>query len=255
MTRRSTFATRLLLITLLLPTSVSAQWVVYDPTNWAEAVATLQQLVQQYQLLVQQARQLPVNLAARYRVPTLLWPSHHTDADYAQPLLEALNNGDPTGAQYAQTVDPLRPLQAVLAQIPPSLQGRLGTVYATIELADRVARTAVHQAGALRTQGAQVIRTIQALEDDAVSGDPRFHSQVALLNKINGTGVLGLRIAEQTSQSVLHVVEQLLVANKRQRDAETKQMNAQLYHWQWGPRYGQDLFHLTAQGLDGWRQP
>ena len=113
----------------------------------------------------------------------------------------------------------------------------------------------MHQAGALRTQGVNVLRTIQALEDDAVSGDPGFHSQVALLNKINGTNVLGLRIAEQTSQSVLHVVEQLLVANKRQRDAETKQMNAHLYRWQWGPTYGQDLFRLTAQGLDRWRQP
>jgi hypothetical protein len=206
-------------------------------------------------LLVQQARQLPVNLAARYRVPTLLWPSHNTVAAYAQPLLQALNHGDPTGAQYAQTVDPLNPVQAVLAQIPASLQARFGTGYATIELADRVARTAVHQAGAVRTQGVNVLRTIQFLEDDAVSGDPRFHSQVALLNKINGTGVLGLRIAEQTNQSVLTVVEQLLVANKRQRDAETKQMNAHLYQWQWGPAYGQDLFRLTAQGLDGWRQP
>ena len=32
-------------------------------------------------------------------------------------------------------------------------------------------------------------------------------------------------------------------------------MNAQLHQWQWGPAYGQDLFRLTAQGLDGWRQP
>jgi hypothetical protein len=245
----------MLLVALAWPTRASAQWVVYDPSNYAEAVATLAQLVQEYQLLLQQARQLPVNLAARYRVPTLLWPSHDTISTYAQPLLEALNRGDLTGAKYAQTVDPLVPVQAVLAQIPASLQTRLGTSYATIELADRVARTAVHQAGALRTQGVNVLRTIQALEDDAVSGDPRFHSQVALLNKINGTNVLGLRIAEQTSQSLLHVVEQLLLTNKRQRDAETKQMNAQLYHWQWGAAYGQDLFRVTAQGLDGWRQP
>ena len=124
-------------------------------------------------------------------------------ADYAQPLLQALNHGDLTGNQYAQTVDPLNPVQAVLAQIPASLHARLATGYATIELADRIARTAVHQAGALRTQGVNVLRTIQAMEDDAVSADARFHSQVALLNKINGTNVLGLRIAEQTSQSVL----------------------------------------------------
>jgi hypothetical protein len=255
MTRRSLVASLLLVISAVVPRSASAQWVVYDPTNYAEAVATLQQLVQQYQLLVQQARQLPVNLAARYRVPTLPWSSHNTIATYAQPLLQALNQGDPTGGLYAQMVDPLTPVQAILAQMPASLHARLGTTYATIELADRLARTAVNQSGAIRTHAGNVQRTIQALEDDAVSADPRFHSQVALLNKINGTHVLGLRIAEQTSQSVVTVVEQLLIANKRQRDAETKHMNAQLHQWQWGAAYGQDLFRLTAQGLDSWRQP
>jgi hypothetical protein len=255
MKRSSLVASLFLVIATLVPRSAAAQWTVFDPTNYAEAVATLQQLVQQYQLLVQQARQLPVNLAARYRVPTLPWSSHNTVAAYAQPLLQALNQGDPTGGLYTQMVDPLAAVQAVLAQIPPSLQARLGTTYATIEVADRLARTAINQAGVIRTHAGNVQRTIQALEDDAVSVDPRFHSQVALLNKINGTNVLGLRIAEQTSQSIVTVVEQLLVANKRQRDAETKHMNAQLYQWQWGAAYGQDLFRLTAQGLNSWRQP
>jgi hypothetical protein len=241
--------------TLLLPRSVFAQWVVYDPTNYAQAITEFQQLVQQYQLLLQQTRQLPVNLAARYRVPTLPWPSHVTVADYAQPLLMALNQGDPTGTHYAQTVAPLDPVQVVLSHIPAAFRARVGTDYATIELADRVARTAVHQAGALRTYGATVQQTIQAMEDDAVSGDARFHTETALLNKINGANVLGLRIAEQTSHSLLHVVEQLLVTNKRQRDTEAKQMDAQLYQWQYGLAYGQDLFRQTAQGLDSWRQP
>ena len=61
---------------------------------------------------------------------------------------------------------------------------------------------------------------------------------------------LGEGIARAT-----HVVEQLLVTNKRQRDTEAKQMDAQLYQWQYGPAYGQDLFRQTAQGLDTWRQP
>jgi hypothetical protein len=243
------------IVSLVVPTSVSAQWVVHDPTSYAQAVTTFRQIVQQYQLLLQQTRPLPVDLAARYRVPTLPWPSHSTVADYAEPLLRALNEGDPMGAQYAQTVAPLDPVQPVLALIPAALRARMGTGYATIELADRLARTAVHQAGALRTHGATVLRTIQTMEDDAVSLDARFHTEIALLNKINGAHVLGLRIAEQTNQSLLHVVEQLLVTNKRQRDAEAKQMDAQLYQWAHGLPYGQDLFRGTAHGLDTWRQP
>jgi hypothetical protein len=243
------------LVILVIPTSVSAQWVVHDPTSYAQAVTTFRQIVQQYQLLLQQTRPLPVDLGARYRVPMLPWPSHSTVAEYAQPLLRALNQGDPMGAQYAQTVAPLDTVQPILAHIPAALRARMGTGYATIELADRVARTAVHQAGTLRTHGVTVLRTIQTMEDDAVSGDARFNTEIALLNKINGANVLGLRIAEQTSQSLLHVVEQLLVTNKRQRDTEAKQMDAQLYQWEYGLAYGQDLFHRTAQGLDRWRQP
>lgn len=242
--------------TLALPASASAQWIVHDPTHYLQTVTTYRQIVEQYLLLLEQTRRLPVDLVARYRVPTLPWPLHAAAAaTFAQPILDALNRGDATGAQYAQTVAPLDPLDVALARIPAALQPRVGTGYATIELADQVARTAVHQAGALRTQGETVMRTIASMEEDALSGDDRYHTQAALLNKINTSSVLGLRIAEHTSQSVLHVVEQLLVSNKRQRDAEAKLMNAQLHQWRYGQGYGDGLVQHTAQTLDSWRQP
>ena len=255
MTLRHYSASLLVLGALALPRSVSAQWIVHDPANLAQAISTYGELVQQYQLLLQQTRRLPLDLARRYRVPTVPWPSHDTITDYAHPLLEALNHGDPAGAGYAQTVVPLEPIRAVLAHIPVDFRARVGTSVATIELADRLARTAVDQAGALRTHGATVLQTIQSMEDDAVSADDRFHTEAALLNKINGASVLALRIAEETSQSLQQVVEQLLVGNKRQRDAEASLMNAQLYRWQFGQTYAQDLVRDTAEDLDRWRQP
>ena len=238
-----------------MPTTGRPQWIVHDPANLAQAITTFQQLVQQYALAQQQAQRLPVNLPARYRVPALPWLSHGVVADYAGPLLDALNRGDGTGAQYLQTVAALDPIRAVLARIPADFRTRVGTAYATIELADRVARTAVHQAGTVRTNGPSILQTIQALEDDAVSGDDRFHTQAALLNKINGASVLGLRVAAETQQSLLGVVEQLLVSNKRQRDTEAKLMDAQLHQWRFGRDYGADLVSRTADALDGWRQP
>jgi hypothetical protein len=255
MRRRALCFVTLLALVGLCPRPASAQWIVHDPANLAEAVATFQQLVQHYALVLQQTRRLPLNLAARYRVPALPWLTHGAVADYAGPLLDALNRGDAAGAKYLQTVAGLDPIRHVMAHVPADLQGRLGTAYATIELADRVARTAVHQAGVVRTNGPFVLQTIQALEDDAVSGDDRFHTQAALLNKINGASVLGLRIAAETHQSLLGVVEQLVVSNKRQRDSEAKLMDAQLYQWQYGRPYGDDLVSRTAAALDGWRQP
>ena len=42
-----------------------------------------------------------------------------------------------------------------------------------------------------------------------------FNSQAALLNKINAATVLDLRINETTNQFLMHMLEQLLVQNKR----------------------------------------
>lgn len=242
-------------LALGLPRGASAQWVVHDPTNYGQLVATLHQLVREYNLLDQQTRRLPLDLAARYRVPTVPWATHEAIAEYAGAILEALNRGVRGGDPYGDTLARLDAIKAVLPFVPDVFRERLGTGYATIELADQLARSAVAHTGGVRANGARVQRTIQALEDDAVSADARFHTQTALLNKINGASVLGLRIAEQTTQSLSGVVEQLVVVNKRQRDAEAKAMNAQLYQWRFGRDYGAELFDETARNLDGWRQP
>ena len=42
----------------LMASPLRAQWVVFDPSNYAEAVLHYEQLVQQYQLLLQQAKRL-----------------------------------------------------------------------------------------------------------------------------------------------------------------------------------------------------
>ena len=86
MTTRQRSLSLMLLGTLALPTAVSAQWVVSRPRHLAQAITTYGALVQQYQLLLQQTRRLPVDLARATGCP-VPWPSR-TVADYAHPLLE-----------------------------------------------------------------------------------------------------------------------------------------------------------------------
>jgi hypothetical protein len=167
----------------------------------------------------------------------------------------ALNNGDPSGAGYFRTVDPLATLDDVVDRVPAALRRRLVSAYASIELGDSTGIMAVNQAGELRANGGTMLRTIQAMEDDAVAASDDYHSQVALLDKINGAAVLGLRIGEGTRQFMLATLEQLLVQNKRARDAEAAAMNARLYQWRYGRQVGDDLFRNTARNLDQWRQP
>jgi hypothetical protein len=241
----------------LAANAVTAQFVVYDPTNYAQAIVRYAQLVQQYRFWVEQARRLPVDMATRYRVPAVRWHTHDPGGvyQYARAILAALNAGDSTGTGYNRSVERLEALDDVLSQLPSGLQRRLATRYGTIQLADSVNTTSINQLGRLRDNGTLMMTAIANMESDAAAGSDQFHTHTALLNKINGAGVLGLRINETASQLQLHILEQLLVQNKRSRDAETQAMDAHLFQWRYGAAYGRDLFSRTASNLDRWRQP
>lgn len=245
------------IILALLSNAVSAQFAVYDPANYAQALARYAQMVQQYRHFVAQARRLPDLLAARYRVPTPRWRTHDVGDTYAyaRALLTALNRGDSSGSGYATSIDPLTTLADVLPLLPPDLQRRLTNTYGTIQLADSVARYAIDQTGRIRDNGGAVLTAVLNMENDATSVSDDLHTQIAVLNKINGANVLGLRVGEMGNQLQMHVLEQLLVQNKRTRDAEAQAMNARLFQWRYGSEYGRAVFARTASSLDGWLQP
>jgi hypothetical protein len=231
-----------------------AQFVVYDPTNYFEAVAEYEQLIQQYEFLLQQARRVPVDLATRYHAYSLGWTYYDVAGLlYAQSLLTALNAGDPTGAAYQGVVDPLDVPTDVVGRMPADMQSRLATKYSTIELGDRVARLAVDQTGSARADGPLTLQAINNVEHDAVNPDDDFHTQTALLEKMDSALAIELRLSEQTNQFQLSALEQSIVDNKRKRDAEATLMNATIRQWRYGQAYGADLFRNTAANIDNWR--
>ena len=275
MKRRLFRVTAILLTVIVLssPMPVRAQsydYLVYDESNWQQAVRQVEQLYQLWEQAVlqveqlqelfkffqQQARRLPVNMASRYRGQSADWTFHDPEAGlyYADPMIDALNGGDPTGAAYRRSVDPLdRPTDAV-ARMPASLQRRLTNAYAAIEMADSVSEVAVDQLGSIREAGPRNLRVAQDMETDAVSTSDAYNTQTALLNKINTNAALNLRFQDHMTKSLVSTVEQLLVSNQRQRDAEAILINATIYQWRHGQAYGQNLFRNTAAALDGWRQ-
>lgn len=262
MKRMSRILAVVLLIVTLTPSPAHAQFwpfgpmIVYDPSNYAQAVAQVTNLIRTYQWMVSQAQRLPSALLAKYVTPAVQWRLHNLQSAYpwARPLLTALTNGDLTGQQYLRVVDVLQPVSPMINQLPPALRRRALDAYSTIELADSVAQMSINQVGAIRTNGANVLNAIQAVESDTVDPTSSFQSQTQILNKINGTSVLGLRIAERATQFQMHVLEQLIVENKRKRDTEAILMNAAINQWQYGLQYGQSLYSATAANLDNWRQ-
>jgi len=254
MTRVTTMLTAVTVGVAIFVTTAYAQWVVYDPTNYAEAVAEFEQLVQQYQFLLAQARRLPIDMAARYRGYSTDWTQHDAGGlIYAQPLVSALNQGDAVGAGYRAVTDPLDAPGDIAARMSPDLQRRLANTYATLELADSTNRLAIDQTGLGRVQGPLMLQAIQHIADDSATGADDFQSETALLEKMGAAAAIQLRESQQTNQFLLSTLEQQLVESKRTRDAEARLMNATIYQWRYGQPYGADLFRNTATALDTWR--
>lgn len=235
--------------------TVRAQFVVYDPSNYFEAVAEYAQLVRQYELLLQQASQLPVSLFERYHTLSLPWTMHDVAgaSTYVQALLTALNQGDSTGAAYRLMVGTLDDPADVVATMPLSMRQRLATAYAAVGLADSVNQLAVDQAGTARADEPTTLQVLDNVEADATNPEGDFQGQVALLEKINAALAIDLRLNQQTNQFQLSTLEQALIDTTRKRDTEAALVNATIYQWRYGQAYGASLFRQTAADLDGWR--
>jgi hypothetical protein len=120
-------------------------------------------------------------------------------------------------------------------------------------MADSVSALAVDQMGNMRVDGPHNEQVAKDMEKDAVSTNDDFHTQTALLNKINVAAVLGLRMQDHISKALMSTLEQMIVANQRQRDAEAMVLNATIYQWRYGQAYGEDIFRNTAANIDGFR--
>ena len=233
---------------------VRAQWVVFDPRNYLEAIAEVQALIKQYTLLTEEAKRLPVNMAGRYHVYTPGWAPHDLGAvSYAGQLLHALNDGDASGAGYRSMAAALDDFPGVVGRMPEALRGPLATDYANVELADAVATSGIDQVGVMRETNNLDLQVIQQMEADAFSGADTYQTQKAILNKINAANVVALKLAVQNHEFLGDTLEQLIVQNKRQRDAEARLMNATVAQWRYGQAYGADFYSHTAADVDGWQ--
>ena len=108
--------------------------VVFDPTNYAEAIRQLWQMEQeyaqlvasyqmirnQYNQLVWMGQQVPVNMAARYRALATPWQNSAASNTYGTTggWITGINTGQGVAAGYSQATEPLHTYAAALANIP-----------------------------------------------------------------------------------------------------------------------------------------
>jgi hypothetical protein len=245
--------------------------IVFDPTSYGELVNQLVQMEQQYVQLVQtyqtiqnqynqmlfMARQVPVNMIARYRALATPWVNSSATNIYGTTgaWTSGINTGTGVPGGYSAATVALGTYGAGIGNIPADQLDRLKTGYATVELTDGANLSGMATLGSLRANAPAAEIAIQNLENDSLSSDPNMNTEVAVLNKISVANVIGLRNGQDTNKLLGALAEEQIIAAKRRRDAEAQAFNEHIAF----VNQGQAILASQASGASSamlaWRMP
>ena len=217
--------------------------IVFDPTNYKNAVLRylqlqqqLQQLqqtyslyMQQYQFLQGQARQLQ-GMVGRYRAQFSQWQNLTASNTLGNTSwwVSGINSGDYGTAKqgYGQINMTLGNPAGV------NTYDSLKRAYGLEELSDGSTVNGMATIGKLRQNAQQLEVHIKQLEDDSLSSAPDLNTQIAVLNKINAANVLLVRTMQDTNKLLAALLEQQLVTSERNRTSSVGSINTELYRQQ-----------------------
>src|SRR5277367_6401140 len=220
--------------------------IVYDPTNYHNALLRycqlqqhLIQLQQSYakitshlNLALQMARFVQ-NMPARYRALFSQWRNVTSLNTFGNTgsWISGINSGllPNINTGYQKSTTQLLPYSADhLSGMDASQLERVQSQYATIQLVDGANVNAMATIGSIRG-GAQNVQTqIGNLEQDSFSGDSGLNSEVSVLNKINAAGVLTLRTLQDSNKILASLLEMQTITAKQQRESMTNSINADI---------------------------
>ena len=241
MTRRLLMGVALAL-SIAAPVSAQLFGVVFDPTNYANAllryaqlqqqyaqlVTTYQQIRTQYLLLQQQTQLLPVNMTARYRSLASPWLPFTAPAAYGTTTSWILtaNTGPGAAAAYARATQPLLSYAGAIARLSIDEAARVRTRYDRLQLADGSVTHGLEALGFLRGHQESLETTVRNLEDDTYANDAGRNTQIAVLNKINATAVTSARLAKDANNVLVSLLEHQLLDATERREAAAQGINA-----------------------------
>jgi hypothetical protein len=244
----------------LLAPAAHAQWTVFDPANYANAlnefremeqayttaVQTRNQIVAAYNLAYQMTR-IPQNLEARYKADWAQWSSLATPANTygnTSALVNALNLGGLANASqgYSKAFVQVQSYPAGgYASLDANTQATVANQYATSELAQTSTTTTLATLGTIRRDAQTFAAKLANLESDTFSTDASLQTESALLAKINSATLLQIHSQQDTNQILAASVQQQLIAQKQQIDAQNRAINQSIYFQQNFPQTMQTL--------------
>ncbi len=246
------------LLSTLVP-SAHAQWTVFDPANYANALNEFHQLQQAYTTALQtrnqiiaaynlayQMSQMPQNLAARYKSDFTQWTNLSAPNTYGNTSawVNALNIGSSSSASqaYAKAIVQVQPYPAgSYSSLDANTQATVANQYATSELAQGTTTSTLATLGTIRSNSEVFSQKLANLESDTYSTDPNQQTQNALLGKINSATLLQIHSQQDTNQILAASVQQQLIAQKQQIDAQNRAINQSIYFQQNFPNTMQNV--------------
>lgn len=260
----------------LAPSRAQAQFgfsVVYDPTNYANAVLRYSQLVQhlnqlratygqilnQYNLALQMSHNIP-NMGTRYATAWAPWRYATAQDAYGNTAtwINGVNSGVlPTVLSgYLKATNPFLTYNAaLLSSMPASEAQRVQSDAATVQLVDGAAQSAMQMIGTIRANALNTTNTISNIQSDSLSNNPNLNSEVSVLNKVNATNVLTLQNGQDTNKLLVALLEQQTILAKQARDSATNNTNADISRRLNSASFGQQLAGGIGQTLNTYRLP
>lgn len=231
---------------LVVPIASEAQLgngVVYDPSNYQNALLRYRQLQQhlvelqktvskvtsQLNLALQMAQYVH-NMPTRYRAAFSQWRSFTSGDLYGNTTrwVRAVNGAGPQSISpaYQQAIVPfLAYNQVALSAINPADALHLRSAAASLQLTDGANVAALTTVGNIRSNAQTVQQHIANLEQDSLSPDASLNSEVSVLNKINASNVLTLRTLQDANNLRVAALEQQVLQAKQQRDTDAANLN------------------------------
>jgi hypothetical protein len=242
--------------------------IVFDPTQSAHAlqqieqgsqiyttaVATRNQIVTMYNLAYQMS-QLPQDLEARYKADWSQWTSLQAPANTygnTAALVNALNYGALTTAQQGYSsayVQAQGYPSGSYSSLDSRTQATVANQYATSELAQTTTTNTLATLGTIRTNEQGFASKLSNLDADTFSTSSTQQTQAALLGKINSATLLQIHSQQDTNQLLAASIQQQLVAQKQQIDAQNRSLNNAIYFQQNFPTAMQNVNNGVSDSM------
>ena len=245
--------------------------IVFDPSNYAQALRSFVQLQQQYMQLIQiyqqarmqydqlrwMAQSVPVNMRNRYRTAAIPWSNSTAANTYGTTggWMTGINTGNGVESGYERAIQKLNTYGSALSNIPSAQQDRVKTSYGNVELTDGANLQSMETIGRIRANAPSLENKLQALEDDSLSPDPAMNTEVAVLNKINASNLISLRSAQDTNKLLVSLAEAQTISAKRTRDAEAQAINQHIRFMTEGKAVLDSQAAGASDAMLAWRMP